>query len=563
MNQKWVIVGGVAGGATAAARLRRLDEQAEIVVLERDAYISFANCGLPYHIGGEIRRRADLLLQTPANLSARYRLDIRTRHEVVAIDREAKRVRVRDLHADREYEQAYDTLLLSPGAQPWCPPIAGVDHPRVLSLRSMGDMDAIKALVDDEPREALVVGGGFIGLEVVENLRRRGVGVTLVELLPQVLPPLDPELATPLHEELARNGVNVRLADAVESLEASGDTLRASLRSGQTLAADMVVLAVGVRPETSLAKAAGLTLNERGAIVVDEQMRTSDPNIYAVGDAVVVRDPVLGGTAMVQLAGPANRQARIAADNIAGRASRYRGAQGTSVVRVFGRTAATTGLSEKQLCRMDVPYRKVYAQRGHHVGYFPGAESMLIKLLFTPDEGRVLGAQIVGGKGVDKRIDVLAVAIQTGMTVRDLEEIELAYAPQYGSAKDPINIVGNVATNVLVGDDRFVYPEDLAADRLERWTLLDVRNPPEVEYDAIPGALAIPLPELRARWEEIPTDKPIVAYCTTGQRSYYACRFLRQQQLDCWNLGGGLVLWRYVFPDDRADMVPNCAAACG
>jgi len=546
MPKKIVIVGGVAGGATAAARLRRLDEDCTIILLERGPDISFANCGLPYHIGGEITRRKKLILQTPNSLGRRFALDIRTRHEAIAIDRAAKTIRARDLESGREYDEPYDSLILSPGAEPIRPPLPGVDHARVRTLRNLGDMDQIKQLVDDGAQTALVVGGGFIGLELAESLRHRGLDVTLVELLPQVMPPLDSEMAAPLHIELERAGVKLLLGDAVTEFDGQGEQhVAVTLRSGTTLTVDLVALAVGVRPESNLARDAGLELNQRGAIIVDDRMRTSDPSIYAVGDAVEVADAVLGGPVMIPLAGPANRQARIAADNICGRSSRYRGTQGTSILRVFNQTAALTGLSEKTLKQRGTAYHKVYIQTKHHVGYFPGGRQLLIKLLFAKETGRVLGAQIVGPEGVDKRIDVLALAVQTGMTVGQLEQVELAYAPPFGAAKDPINIAGFVATNLLRGDIECVYAEELDAAARADWTIVDLRQASELTSGGIPGAISIPLPELRERWGEIPRDKPIALCCTTGQRSYYAYRTLKQKGVACKNLMGGLTVFYY------------------
>lgn len=543
MGKKIVIVGGVAGGATAAARARRLSEDADIVVIERGANVAFANCGLPYHIGGEIERRSALFVQTAAGLTSRFALDIRTRREVVSIDRDARTVKVRELESGREYDESYDALLLSPGAGPVRPPIPGVGHPRIFTLRNMADMDRIKRAVADA-KSAAVVGGGFIGLEMAENLRRRGLDVTLIEMLSQVMPPLDPEIANRLHIELEEHAVELRLSNGVESFADAGGAVRLLLKSGARIDADVVILAVGVRPDTKIARDAGLGLNDRGAIVVDEHMRTSDPHIYAVGDAVAVNEPVLGGEAMVPLAGPANRQARIAADNIFGRESKYRGAQGTSVLGVFGVTVASTGASEKTLKSRNIDYRKVYIHRGQHVGYFPGAQSMMIKLLFAPNDGRILGAQIVGGAGVDKRIDVIAIAIQAKMTVHDLEEVELAYAPQFGAAKDPINIAGFVAGNLLRGDDEFMHAEELNGELRDDLTLVDVRSPLEFAAGRIPGAINIPLPDLRKRWREIPRDKPILVYCESGTRSYYAGRILRQLGANCRNLAGGMKTYK-------------------
>lgn len=558
MSMKLVIVGGVAGGATAAARARRLDESAEIVVLERGPDVSFANCGLPYHVGGEIADRKSLLVQTADGLRSRFRLDIRTRSEVLAVNRANRTVRVRELESGREYDEPYDCLLLSPGAAPIRPPIPGIDHSRVLTLRSLGDMDRIKSVVERGARSAVVVGAGFIGLEMAENLRRRKLDVALVEMLPQVLPPLDPEMASRLHQELAANGVDLYLEDGVTAFEDRADGLLVQLKSGRTLAADLAVLSVGVRPESSLARDAGLRLNQRGAIVVDEHMRTSDERIFAVGDAVEVRDAVFGSPVMIPLAGPANRQARIAVDNIFGRPSRYRGSQGTSIVRLFGVAAGITGASEKVLKARGVAFRKVYTHGRSHAGYFPGSQPLTIKLLFAPDSGRILGAQVVGGGGVDKRLDVLAMAIQAGMTVEQLQDAELAYAPQFGAAKDPINIAGYVASNVLHGDDDVIHADELTGETLRESFLLDVRQPQEFEAGAIEGAVNIPLPELRARLGEIPHDRPIVVYCAAGQRGYYAARTLRQSGFACRNLSGGFLTWRAVRapqPDPRGSLL--------
>jgi NADPH-dependent 2,4-dienoyl-CoA reductase/sulfur reductase-like enzyme/rhodanese-related sulfurtransferase len=562
MSKRLLIVGGVAGGATAAARARRLDEDAEIVVFERGKYISFANCGLPYHVGGEISQRSALLVQTKARLGQRYALDIRTEHEVLSIDRAARTVQVRDVAQEHTYTERYDVLLLSPGAEPARPPLPGADHPRVYTLRSIPDVDRIKRAVDEGAQRALVVGGGFIGLELAENLRRRGLEVTLVELLPQVMPPLDPEMAALVHEELDRQEVTLRLGDGVTFLEEAGAGLRARLKHGGEVEADLVVLAVGVRPESGLAREAGLALGARGHIVVDEHMRTSDDAIYAVGDAVEVQDAVLGGATAIPLAGPANRQARIAVDHIFGRASRYRGTQGTSIVRAFDLTVGCTGLSEKVLRQREVAYRKVYVNPNHHVGYFPGAHGLLIKLLFAAEDGRVLGAQVVGREGVDKRVDVLALAIQGGMTVYDLEEAELAYAPQYGAAKDPVNMAGFVAANWLRGDVAYVYAEDLGPEGLHNWTVLDVRDGPEYMIWHIPGAVLIPLSQLRESWEQLPKDKPVAVYCASGQRSYYACRFLRQKGVSCENIAGGESVYRRVHAG-RAGMPPAASPTSG
>jgi len=542
---KLVIIGGVAGGATAAARARRLSETARIVVLERGPYVSFANCGLPYHIGGEIVERGKLLLQTPQSLKARHNLDVRVRHAVLSIDRAKKEVVVRDLEADRTYRERYDKLIIATGATPIRPPLPGIDHPRIFTLRNIPDTDAIKTAVDEGAKSAIVIGGGFIGLEMAENLRRRGLAVHLVEMLDQVMPPLDREMATAIHQELLSNSVQLHLRDAVEAFAAAEDRVSAKLKSGAVLTADFVVLAIGIRPESKLAAEAGLQLGERGAIVVDPHMRTGDPDIYAVGDAVQTHDFVTGRDTLVPLAGPANRQGRIAADHVFGRGSTYRGSQGTSVVRIFDLTVAMTGAGEKALGRAGIDYEKVYLHPVHHVTYYPGAAGMHLKLLFRPGDGRVLGAQITGRQGVDKRIDVLATAIQAGMTVHDLEQAELAYAPQFGAAKDPINMAGFIAANVLRGDVKIVH-----ADRLDHEAvLLDVRDRAEHRAGAIPGAMLIPVNELRARHGELPKGKRIQAYCAVGLRGYLASRILSQLGYDVCNLSGGYKTYRAFFPE--------------
>ncbi|MFO0901254.1 MAG: FAD-dependent oxidoreductase [Pirellulales bacterium] len=545
---KLVIVGGVAGGASAAARARRLSEDAEIVLFERGPDVSFANCGLPYYLGGQIAERAKLLVVTPQRLKERFALDVRTRSSVESIDRAAKTVHIRELDSGREYDEPYDKLILAPGAAPLRPPIPGLELPGVYTLRNLEDTDRIYAALGSGVRQAVVVGAGFIGLELVENLVHRGVATTLVELQDQVLPPLDKELTTPLAKALADHGVTLLLGDSAEAFEQSSDGLVVRLKSGRLLEAQLVVLGIGVRPENKLAVEAGLEVGPRGGIRVNDRLETSDPNIFAVGDAIEVRDFVLDGPTQVPLAGPANRQGRIAADNVFGRDSRYRGTQGTAIVGLFGRTAAMTGASEKALRRAGRPFRMVYVHPAHHAGYYPGGEGMTLKLLFAPDDGRILGAQAVGGAGVDKRIDVLAVAIQAGMTVYDLEEMELAYAPQFGSAKDPVNMAGFVAAGLLRGDHPQIdLAELLATPADQRPLLLDVRTPAEFAAGSVPGAINVPVDELRARLTELPADRPIVAYCQVGQRGYLATRILLQAGRDVRNLSGGYrtyELWR-------------------
>ncbi|NOY43421.1 MAG: FAD-dependent oxidoreductase [Planctomycetes bacterium] len=536
---KIVIVGAVAGGASAAARARRLDEDAEIVLFERGEAPSFANCGLPYYVGGVIQQREALLVAPKQRLVDRYRLDVRTRTEVTAIDREAKVVSVRNLETGEEYEQAYDKLILSPGASPLRPPIPGVDLPKVFTLRDLRDADQLHEIVQTA-KHAVVIGAGFIGLEMAENLVHRGLKTTVVELADQILPPWDAEMVAPVAEYLQQKGIDLKLSDAAEAIEEDGQAMRVRLRSGQQVAADLVVMSVGVRPENALAVAAGLEVGPRGGIQVDGHMQTTDPDIYAVGDAVEVRHFVDGSPIQIPLGGPANRQGRIAADCIFGRDSTYRGTQGTAVVGIFDMVAAMTGHSEKVLASASHPYLKVYVHPKDHAGYYPGAESLTIKLLFSPDDGKILGAQVVGGKGVDKRIDVLAVALQAGMTVYDLEEMELAYAPQFGSAKDPVNMAGFVAAGVLRGDHPMQHVESLLGDAADQPPfILDVRSPAEFEAGHVPGAVNISVDELRNRLDELPKDQPIVAYCQVGMRGYLATRILMQRGFKVSNLGGG------------------------
>lgn len=544
---KVVIVGGVAGGASAAARLRRLDETAEIVLVERGAEPSFANCGMPYYIGGEIASRDKLLVAPVGLLRARHRLDVRTRQEVVSIDRLAKSVRIRDLSDSREYDESYDKLILAPGAAPIRPPIPGIDLPGVYTLRNLSDADRLHAAALAAKR-ALVVGGGFIGIEMAENLVRRGVETVVVERNSQVLTPWDAEMVATMAERLVEAGVDLRLNDEVVAFHAGGHSIEAELKSGARLSIDVAVLAIGVRPESHLAVEAGLEVGRRGGIVVDEQMRTSDPDIFAVGDAVQVTHYVTGQPTQVPLAGPANRQGRIAAQACVGRESAFVGVQGTAVVGLFEKTAAMTGLSEKACRAAGIEFDKVYVHPAHHAGYYPGAEGMSIKLLFSPDDGRVLGAQAVGGAGVDKRIDVIAMAIQATMTVFDLEEAELCYAPQYGSAKDPVNMAGFVAAGVILDDHPVVYAEEIVDGGLPQGSVVvDVRTKAEHDKGAVPGAVHVPVDELRERLDELPADRPIVSYCQVGMRGYLATRILLQAGRTAANLSGGYKTYQQVL----------------
>lgn len=540
---KLLIVGGLAGGASAAARARRLAEDAEIILFERGPEVSFANCGLPYYLGGEIRERGKLLVVSPERLQQRYRLDVRTLSNVLSIDRQAKTIRVRDLQSGREYDESYDKLILAPGAAPIRPPLPGIDLPGVFTLRNLQDVDRIKETMDRDVRQAVIVGAGFIGLELAENLVRRGIQTTIIELQDQVLPPLDKEMTTPIAEHVQAKGVTLMLSDSAEAFETAPEGIRMKLKSGRQLTAQLVILGVGVRPENQLAVAAGLEVGPRGGIRVNEQLQTNDLDIYAVGDAVEIRDYVTGEAAQVPLAGPANRQGRLAADHIFGRDVRYRGTQGTAILRVFDKTAAMTGASEKSLRRAKREYRKVYVHPAHHAGYYPGADGMTLKLLFEPTTGKLLGAQAVGGAGVDKRIDVLAVAIQAGMTVYDLEEMELAYSPQYGSAKDPVNMAGFVAAGLLRGD----HPQ-ISAESLDGQFLVDVRTPSEFGAGHIPGAVNIPVDDLRGRLAEIPGSKDVVAYCQVGMRGYLATRILLQSGHPAANLSGGYQAYRLFHP---------------
>ncbi len=545
---KLLIVGGVAGGASAGVRARRLSEEAQIILFERGPDVSFANCGLPYYVGGEIAERDKLLVVTPERLQTRFKLDVRTRSSVEAIDRATKKVRVRDLSTGREYEESYDKLILAPGAAPLRPPIPGIDSPGIFTLRNLQDVDRIKQKMDEGVKQAVVIGAGFIGLELVENLVRRGVTTTVVELQDQVLPPFDKEMTTPIAEHLAARGISLLLGDSAEGFEKSADGLVVRLKSGRRLAAQLVILGVGVRPENKLAVEAGLEVGPRGGIRVNEHLQTTDPDIYAVGDAIEVKDFVTGQPTQVPLAGPANRQGRIAADHIFGRDACYRGTQGTAIVRVFDVTAAMTGASEKTLQRAKRAYRKVYVHPTHHAGYYPGAEAMTLKLVFDPTDGKLLGAQAVGGQGVDKRIDVLAVAIQAGMTVFDLEEMELAYSPQYGSAKDPINMAGFVAAGLLRGDHPQADVAAVTPSANGRPVLVDVRTPQEYAGGHIPGAVNIPVDDLRSRLGELPHDRELVVYCQVGQRGYLATRILAQAGFKVVNLAGGYKTYKLFQP---------------
>ena len=544
MAKKIVIVGGVAGGATAAARLRRLDESAEITVIERTGFVSYANCGLPYYVGGVIPEKKSLTLQTPRSFKTRFDIDVRVSSEVTAIDRENKRVTVKDLADGGEYALEYDKLILSPGAKAMVPDTPGVHSKRVLKLRTVEDALEMRRIVAEEkPGRVVVIGGGFIGLEAAENLVEAGVSVTLLQRSEQVMPPLDWDMACELHAELRKNGVDLRFKHAVESYEEIENGIRVHVKGRESIDCAFVVLAVGVVPESELAKAAGLELGPKGSIMVDSHMRTSDPDIYAVGDAVPVVDPVTGALKLTPLAGPANKQGRIAADNICGIPSEYKGTLGASVVKVFGLTAATVGLNEKAAKAAGVKYERIVGYWGNHAGYYPGAKNMTVKVLFDPDTGRILGAQIVGPVGVDKRIDVFATAIRAGLTGADLAELELSYAPPYGSAKDPVNMCGFMIENIRAGIvKQFHWDEVAALPRDGSVTLLDVRNPGEYEAGHIDGAVNIALDGMREHLGELDKSKPVYVNCFSGMRSYIACRILAGNGFDVYNLSGG---WRF------------------
>ena len=546
---KIVIIGGVAGGATAAARIRRLSESAEVVVFERSGYVSYANCGLPYYVGGVIRDKSALTLQTPESFWARFRIDMRVRHEVTAIHPDKKTVTVRRLDDGTVFEEAYDKLLLAPGAKPTLPALSGLDN--AFTLRTVEDTLRIREWIEqNHPRSVVLAGGGFISLELAENLRDMGLDVTIVQRPLQVLNPLDIEMAASLHAEMRRRSIRLMLGRTVEGFEKDENGVRVLLKDEAPLHADMAVLAIGVTPDTALAKDAGLALGQRGSIAVNERMETSAPDIYAVGDAAEIPHFITGQKSLISLAGPANKQARIAADNICGGHSVYRGAQGSSVLKLFGLTAASTGINERTARQAGIDCDKVYLSPLNHAGYYPGGQTMTVKVLFEKGTYKLLGAQIVGGDGVDKRIDVLAAAMYAGLTALDLTELDLCYAPPFSSAKDPVNMAGYMIENLSAGLFRQFHWDELdALPRDGSVTLLDVRTPIEMEREPIKDFMCIPLNKLRERMDELPREKPVYVICQSGLRSYIACRILMQNGYDCFSLSGGVRLYDTAVSD--------------
>ena len=544
---KILIVGGVAGGASAAARLRRLNESAEIIMFERSGYISFANCGLPYYIGGAIEDKDDLLLQTPESFNARFRVDVRVKHEVVAIDRGAKSVTVKNLETGETYTESYDKLILSPGAEPVMPPIAKKSG-RVFTLRNIPDTYKIKDYIDaQKPKSAVVVGGGYIGVEMAENLADAGISVTIVEMLDQVIAPLDYDMACDVHTHIRQKGVKLLLSEAVKNVDEDENGLTVRLGGGE-IHADMLIMAVGVRPETGIAKDAGLELNPRGGIIVNEAMLTSDENIYAVGDAIEITDFVTGQKNMIPLAGPANKQGRIAADNICGLDSKFDGTQGYAILKVFDMTVATTGINEKTAQKLGLDYDKSFTYSASHASYYPGAVNMSVKVLFEKKTGRILGEQVTGFEGVDKRCDVFATAIRAGMTAYDLTKLELCYAPPYSSAKDPVNMAGFVIENLLTGKVKNFHWHDVEGlPRDGSAILLDTRTALEYENGHIDGFINIPLDELREHLNELDKSKKVYVTCQVGLRGYVAARILSQHGFDVYNLSGGYRLYHSVL----------------
>ncbi|MBQ2819132.1 MAG: FAD-dependent oxidoreductase [Clostridia bacterium] len=548
---KVIIVGGVAGGATAAARIRRLDESAEITIYERSGYISYANCGLPYYIGGVITDPEELTLQTPESFYSRFRVEVKTNHEVISLDPDKKTVTVKNLHSGEIFEDVYDKLLLSPGAKPTLPNLSGIDSDKIFTLRTVEDTLKIKSYIDaHHPKSAVIAGGGFISLEVAENLRHLGIEVTIVQRPRQLMNPFDSDMAAFIHNEMRRNGVDLALGYTVEGFEEKSGKIKVLIKDNPAIAADMVILAIGVTPESTLAKNAGLELGIRDSILVNERMQTSDPDIYAVGDAVQIRHFITDQNALISLAGPANKQGRIAADNICGGDSIYQGSQGSSIIKVFELTAATTGINETSAKNAGIEYEKIILSPLNHAGYYPGGKLMTLKILFEKGSLRLLGAQIVGYEGVDKRIDILATAIRAEMKAHELQHIDLAYAPPYSSAKDPVNMAGYIADNIARGIVKQWYLEDEPTlPRDGSVTLLDTRTFEEYASGHIIGFSNIPVDELRQRIGEIEKGKPVYVICQSGLRSYIASRILSGYGFDVYNFAGGFRFYDTVHSD--------------
>ncbi|MFD0826832.1 CoA-disulfide reductase [Neobacillus sp. M.A.Huq-85] len=563
MTKKVIIVGGVAGGATAAARLRRISEEVEIVLVERGEHISFANCGLPYYIGETIKDRNKLLVQTVKGMSERFNLDIRNLSEALSVDHQNKKVTIRNLKTGELYEESYDKLLLSPGARPIVPPIPGLNENRTLfTLRNIPDTDKIKNFVDSQnPKKAVVIGGGFIGIEMAENLVDRGIEVTIIEKGNQIMTPIDIEMASILHTHIKEKGVKLLLEIGVESFAGQGK--KVILSDGTEIETDMTILSIGVRPENELAKGAGLELGDRGGIIVNEFLQTSNEDIYAVGDAVEVVDYISGTKAMIPLAGPANRQGRIAANNMMGQKDEYQGTLGTSIAKVFDLTVAATGNNEKTLKRLGVPYEVVHIHPSSHAGYYPGAAPIALKLMFDKDTGKIFGAQAVGADGVDKRIDVIATAIKGGLTVEDLTDLELSYAPPYSSAKDPVNMAGYVASNIIEGNLEMIQWHEVDEIVAGGGVLIDVREPMEREFGFIEGSINIPLKDLRCKLSQLPKDKPIYVSCQVGLRGYLATRILNNSGLKAINIDGGWKTYSSVFGSNINKNVDNTTNETG
>ncbi len=542
MSKKVVIVGGVAGGASAAARLRRLDEEAHIVMFERGEHISYANCGLPYYIGDTITERSKLLIQTPEAMHKRFNFDIRTESEVIGIDPVAKAVRVKS-KKEGEYSESYDYLILSPGAKPVRPALPGIESSKIHTIRNVADTDHLKSVVTtSNTSSAIVIGGGFIGVEMAENLRQLGLDVTLIEAGPQLLAPFDIEMSSVLAQELECNGVQLLFSDSVQSFEETDEQIQVELASGTSLVSDLVVLAIGVSPDTAFLRDSGLEMTPKGHIIVNDKLQTNLDGVFAVGDAVEVTDFVNGAKTAIPLAGPANKQGRIAADNVSGLGTTYKGSQGTSIIKVFGQTGAATGNNERTLQRLGTPYRVTYVHPSSHAAYYPGATPLTIKLLFD-DRGCILGAQAVGAEGVDKRIDTIATVIRFRGTIYDLIELELAYAPPYSSAKDPVNMAGYTAENILADRVQTFAPQDLDTTDSANRVLVDVRSEQEHNRGYIPGSILIPVDEIRSRLLELNPEKEVWVYCQVGLRGYTAARILMQKGFKVRNLAGGYKLY--------------------